>query len=394
MHVHTTPGAIGGSEVYLRLAMNALRGQDVKSSLICADMPTAESIPSVETTVALPDVFSESPAPAPVVRRLALELEAAMDAARVDVVHIHLGLRAYLVDYIARRWPVVYTAHVPVCPNGARYLYRDTACCAATVGRRCLTDGYRKHGCGQLADGTAVTMLAFARAVRNTRHLLRALQQCQKVIAPSAWQAERLEDGGIPSARLSVVHPPVMPWQAVSTDGPPVVAFGGRLVPFKGVDHLLWASSQVKSHHRLWIVGDGPARGRLESLARELKAGECVRFWGAVPPVEVSQILGQARVVVVPSLGGETFNLVGAEAAASGTRVVGYDVGGMRDWAERYPNADLVPARDRLALTAGIARALESSAATTRPGNEFSLTSHADALVKIYKQVTREGRVR
>ena len=54
--------------------------------------------------------------------------------------------------------------------------------------------------------------------------------------------------------------------RAESTE--PLVLFVGRLVPYKGVDVLLRALANVKA--RAVVVGEGPLRGDLEQLAREL----------------------------------------------------------------------------------------------------------------------------
>lgn len=384
MHVHSTPSAIGGSEMSLHLSLNALHERGVRSSLICAEAPAARDIPSLETVAKLPEVFSEEPASPLNVRRLARMLSAAVGQAQADVVHVRLGLRAELIEHLARHWPVVYSAHLPVCPNGARYLYRDEAVCTARVGMRCVTSGYRTHGCGHLADETQVSLPAFGRALRNTRRLLRVLHTCQRVIASSRWQAERLVADGISRAGITVVHPPIIPCNPVQIDGLPIIAFAGRLVGFKGVEHLLWASSTIPTRHRLWIVGDGPGRDRLESVALKLGVSGHTRFWGTVDPPKARHILGCAHVVSVPSLMGETFNQVGAQAAAGGRMVVGYDVGGMRDWAEQYPNASLVPARDREALAVSVSRALARPSNATQPANYFSIERHVDALLRTY----------
>lgn len=385
VHVHSTPSAIGGSEMSLHLSLDALHRRGVRSSLICAEAPAARDIPRLETMAALPEVFSEAPASPLRVRRLARVLVAAVSQAQADVVHVRLGLRAELVEHLARYWPVVYSAHLPVCPNGARYLHRDEAVCTARVGMQCVTSGYRTHGCGHLADGTGVSLPAFGRALRSAKRLLQALCACKQVIASSRWQAERLAGDGVSSDKIAVLHPPIIPCRPVSTGGPPIVAFAGRLVGFKGVHHLLRVSREIRAHHRVWIIGDGPQRRLLEGMAEGLDVAERVRFWGTLAPAEALRVLGCAHVVAVPSLWGETFNQVGAQAAAGGQKVVGYDVGGMRDWAERYRNAVLIPAGNQCALADTLAHALATPNRASQPVNYFSIERHINALTTIYQ---------
>jgi glycosyltransferase involved in cell wall biosynthesis len=386
VHVHVTPNVNAGSEVSLRVSLDGLRDSSVRSSLVCAEQVAAQSLPGLEAVVTAPEVFAEQPASPLGVRSLARRFESIITQLRPDVVHVHLGVRAEIVERIAARWPVVYSAHVPVCPNGARYLHRDQLVCTAPVSIRCMTAGFRTHGCGHLADGTPVSLPAFSRGVLNARRLLRALRACETVIAPSRWQAARLAADGVPSERIAVVHPPVVPCERTPTIGPPVVAFAGRLLPFKGAEHMLRACADIPTAHRLWIIGDGPQRSELEELARRLGLSNRALFHGAVPPQEARRLLGCAHVVVVPSLCAETFNLVGAQAAAGGIPVVAFDVGGMRDWAERYINVELVAPRDGAALGRAIDFALARSTYdyATDCVLPFSVRRHVAALLEIY----------
>ena len=60
----------------------------------------------------------------------------------------------------------------------------------------------------------------------------------------------------------------------------PIALFVGRLVSYKGADVLLRALERVDV--AAVIVGDGPLRGELERLSRDLKLESRVFFLGAV----------------------------------------------------------------------------------------------------------------
>jgi glycosyltransferase involved in cell wall biosynthesis len=104
------------------------------------------------------------------------------------------------------------------------------------------------------------------------------------------------------------------------------------------------------------VVGDGPARGVLESRARRLGIGGRVRFLPFVNSrAELARIYREAACVVDPAPH-ETFGLVVLEAAASGARVVACSstpataiAGGLVGTYE---------AKDRPGLAAAIDRAL------------------------------------
>jgi glycosyltransferase involved in cell wall biosynthesis len=104
-----------------------------------------------------------------------------------------------------------------------------------------------------------------------------------------------------------------------------------RLSREKGLLYLMWAIgilryANAKVH--LWIVGDGPERGRLEYESARLRVEPYVDFLGQRR--DVAAILRRADLFVLPSLHEGLSNVV-LEAMLAGTPVVVTDVGGMRE---------------------------------------------------------------
>ncbi|MFC4596972.1 glycosyltransferase family 4 protein [Cohnella hongkongensis] len=122
--------------------------------------------------------------------------------------------------------------------------------------------------------------------------------------------------------------------------GRPVAIYVGRLVPQKGVHHLIAAIPSL-----LAIVPDalvvivGSARygshretgyvKRLHRMARRLKRH--VRFQPYVSHRDIPRWLAAADVAVVPSVGREAFGLVNVEAMAAELPVVATRAGGMKE---------------------------------------------------------------
>jgi len=75
----------------------------------------------------------------------------------------------------------------------------------------------------------------------------------------------------------------------------------GRLVPIKGFEDLLFSVARMPRSNRPGVVllGDGPLRERLVSLAHRLSVD--LTMCGRVPPSEVAQYLAQTSALVVPS---------------------------------------------------------------------------------------------
>jgi len=86
--------------------------------------------------------------------------------------------------------------------------------------------------------------------------------------------------------------------------GKPVVLFVGRLQARKKVDHLIRACAALPGEIRpaLWVVGDGPQRPELETLAGEIYPD--TKFFGAQHGSELETIFQGADLFVLPGTGG------------------------------------------------------------------------------------------
>ena len=110
--------------------------------------------------------------------------------------------------------------------------------------------------------------------------------------------------------------------------------FVGRIVPEKGLAHLLQAMTRMNVPARLIVNGDGPERLPMESLVRQLGLEERVEFIGWTAPDGLRASYAAADVVVVPSLWPEPFGLVGIEAMAHGKPVVAFRSGAIPEWLD------------------------------------------------------------
>lgn len=140
-----------------------------------------------------------------------------------------------------------------------------------------------------------------------------------------------------------------------ATDDQVFIGFGGRLVREKGVHLLVRAIAGVPGT-RLIIVGDGPERESLESLAEALGIAERVTFAGHVPSLEMPRWLAAFDLLVLPTVGRrgwvEQFGRILVEAMACGVPVIGSASGEIpRVIGEA---GLLVPERDERALTEAI----------------------------------------
>jgi glycosyltransferase involved in cell wall biosynthesis len=106
--------------------------------------------------------------------------------------------------------------------------------------------------------------------------------------------------------------------------------FVGNLLPVKNPELLLHALAQMKKPPLLLMVGDGPLRSRLSTLANDLKIAHSVRLTGRKSPKEVSRYMHAADVLCLSSHNEGLPNVI-LEAFASGLPVVATNVGGVSE---------------------------------------------------------------
>jgi glycogen(starch) synthase len=175
--------------------------------------------------------------------------------------------------------------------------------------------------------------------------------------------------------------------------------FVGRLVSDKGVDILLRALATLAGlglRPDLTVVGEGPERGDLEVLVRDLGLTREVTFAGLVDSEALAATYRRHRVVVVPSRYEEPFGLVALEAIACGCTVVGSSGGGLPQAIG--PCGLTFPNGDAAALAVRLEEILSQPETNRRlrAGAEAHLARHSQAsMVAGYREALRsavEGR--
>jgi len=151
------------------------------------------------------------------------------------------------------------------------------------------------------------------------------------------WEKVKIIPNGIDASRfhVKVDRPSVRGRYGVGSNEK-LVLYVGRLVPQKGVEHLIRAVPLIAQRHpnaKFVIAGDGWLRDHLERLARSTGYGWKIRFVGFVPDSEMLALMSSADVLVIPSIY-EPFGIVALEGMAAGVPVVASKVGGLAELIE------------------------------------------------------------
>jgi glycosyltransferase involved in cell wall biosynthesis len=199
--------------------------------------------------------------------------------------------------------------------------------------------------------------------------------RADQVIALTPRLAGLLIAHGVPAERIRVIPSGVRPALFAAPDGPgplaglpaPRVAFLGRLHAQKSVDVLLRAAAQLRCPAQVVVAGDGPERGQLEELGRELGLGDRVTFLGFVPHDRVPALLRGADVLVMPSRYEELGTAL-LEAMHCGLPIVATRTGGIPGVVGHEVTGLLVRPGDVAGFAAAIDRLIGDPALRSRLG--------------------------
>lgn len=145
----------------------------------------------------------------------------------------------------------------------------------------------------------------------------------QRAFCVSQMHAQRLVAEGYPDAPIVLPGEYAGPAEFSPADevDSSLVVYAGRHVKEKRLDALVHGFDQAGRQRpdlRLEIYGDGPERGRVETLVRELGLTPTVLIAGHRPEDEVATAFARAACVATASER-EGYGLVVVEAAARGT---------------------------------------------------------------------------
>ncbi len=162
--------------------------------------------------------------------------------------------------------------------------------------------------------------------------------------------------------------------------GKEYILFIGRHEKRKGLQILIDAYLNLVNNPEislpeLWISGQGPLTRDLEELYGKV---EGIKFVGMLPLNDLITVIKGAKLLVAPSLGGESFGLVLIEAMACSTPVICSDIPGYKEVMD-YPGALFKPndpkdlGRVMVQYLANEGKRLELKANCTQRAQQFGI---------------------
>lgn len=182
------------------------------------------------------------------------------------------------------------------------------------------------------------------------------------VIVPSAYLGRMVAGWGVPDSHIRVIYnamPPHAPHTtplrqhearaALNLRDAPTLLTVGRILPWKGVDHVIHAIARIPDA-RLIVAGDGDLLDRLKILTATLQVADRVTFTGKIERERVDLYMRASDYTVLYS-GYEGLSHTLLESLRAGTPCIASDKGGNPEVIQHGINGLLVPYIDRDALT-------------------------------------------
>jgi teichuronic acid biosynthesis glycosyltransferase TuaC len=222
------------------------------------------------------------------------------------------------------------------------------------------------------ARGTDVNLFPGFRLIRP---MIRwSLRHAAGIIAVSKSLKQAMVELGLPEKRIRVIgngvdpvrFHPVEPREArrllgLAEDEQLIVAVGG-LIPRKGFQFLIPAFAKIASHFpkaKLYILGEGDYRQKLEAMTDELGVADRVFLPGNIPNDGLRQWFGAAQISCLVS-SREGWPNVLLESMACGTPVVATNVWGAPEVIVS-PDLGVLVEQDVDSIAAALKQALQKS---------------------------------
>jgi glycosyltransferase involved in cell wall biosynthesis len=361
---YTDSRAVGGAELALGYLLGAL-APEIEVGVLATDEHVAEAIAAHRPGTAAVTV------PAPRGTRDRVALHAHVRAVRAFSPHILHANHAW-------PWACAYGELAALLTPGASVLAVDHLPVASSVpiarrlGRRLLARRLRAH---------------VAVGVRSAREV--------EEVVGLPHGSVRAVPNGVPVVRMRRSSADGSPTGAKRQPGA-VIGSLGRLTEQKGY-HLLVAALPRLPEARLVLVGDGPERGPLERLARELGVAERLKITGWVE--DARSRLNGFDVFALPSAW-EGMPLGILEAMHAGLPVLACDVGSVGEAVEDGETGYLAAAGDLEGIRERLGWLLSDASVRARmgaQGRRVALESFTDRMMAeryeaIYSEVAASRR--
>ncbi len=309
-----------------------------------------------------------------------------------DIVHmnnINFQLTPSIIYGIKKKGiPLVQTVHdyQMICPNHLLYNFdKNTPCekCVRGSGLDCIRN--------KCIHGSLVkSIIGFIEA--RFYALLKTYKKVDLFVCPSNFLKNKLMSSkGFYKGKTKTIHNFINKEKFINTarKEEPYIVFVGRLSKEKGIENIAGAAKLLPEYTFI-VAGSGPDEGILKDIPN-------VKLAGFLTGDKLCELMGNAKVLLLPSVCYENCPLSILEAHSLGVPVVTMNSGGMAELVKDGVNGTLVnePTPEGIALKLKETIENEDYYKTIKENcksekdNILSVETYADILIKEYEKLAK-----
>jgi glycosyltransferase involved in cell wall biosynthesis len=422
------PDSTGGTEVYVSSLSRNLQAHVIECIVAAPAQKTSHYLhEGIEVfRYPVPELLFRGEIQGRVPPREFEEFERWLCDQRADVYHQHswtTGCGLWHLDAAKRLGlKTVVTVHVPgnICMRGTMLFEGNAPCDGTITPERCASCWLQSKGLPQTVArhmaklpaslGTLArlprigpVLAASALAARRKAELHEMAALADRIVAPCQWLHGTLLRNGLPPGKLVLNRQGIghqlqddLPLRRKKTPDTFRFGFLGRWDPVKGIHILVDAFKRLPAEPSVELivcaVGEGEAAEKYhDEVLRSAGLDHRINFFPAVRQEEVRAFLADLDALVVPSQWLETGPIVVLEAFATGTPVIGSDLGGISELVNHERDGLLVPHNEVGAWTAALKRLANDRAllAHLRDGMRpvRTMSNVADDMANLYREL-------
>ena len=324
-------------------------------------------------------------------------MEKALDDFKPDIVHLNnfqRQLSASIIKPIKKRnIPIVFTAHdlQAICPAIVMLDNEKNIC------DKCINGKYMNCIKGKCIKNSSLKSLLGAIEGKYYRNKKIYPKQIDKIITPSEFYKEKLEEDGIKSEKIEALHNFIdIDDYNVKIEDEGYALYYGRIIKEKGVLNLIKAFKNIKNY-QLYIAGDGPDIEKVKKYIKDNKLEDKIKLLGFLNSDEVKEYVRKARFIVVPSVWYENCPYSVLETLVMGKPIIGSNLGGIPELVKDNENGLIYKYNDIKELEDKMQELFDNKEKAMQLGKkakenaikDFSKESYYNKIMRVYKEVLK-----
>ena len=284
--------------------------------------------------------------------------------------------------------PVVWTVHdyQMICPNHLLYNFEENTTC-----EKCIKGSYINCVKNKCIHASRIKSIIGAIEAK-LYSFLETYKKVDLFITPSYFLEEKLLAAReLYQGKTKTIHNFIdkNKFTSATPKREGYIAFAGRLSAEKGVE-LIAKTAKLMPEHTIFVAGDGPDKNILENIPN-------IKLVGFLSGEKLVEFMGNAKVLLVPSVWYENCPLSILEAQCMGVPVIAMNNGGMAELIKDGVTGTLVQTPTPKELAEKIKKIVENEEyyrglkenLEKEKDNIFSVETYCDILLKEYEKLVK-----